>query len=155
MTIEAVTLPANAAPLVDARGQMTLVWRAIFANILNQLSGNDTQLAAFLEAIASLEGSAAELLASKADKSLLVKGGGSIDGGGVNDLSANRTFQLKNDSTSPPAHYVYGTDQSGVKGWVPLYAGLGDYADDAAAAVGGIAVGSPYRTGSTLKVRIA
>lgn len=32
---------------------------------------------------------------------------------------------------------------------------LGDYADDAAAAVGGVAVGALYRTGSILKVRVA
>lgn len=32
---------------------------------------------------------------------------------------------------------------------------LSDYADDAAAAVGGIAVGSLYRTGSIIKVRVA
>lgn len=32
---------------------------------------------------------------------------------------------------------------------------LADYADDTAAAVGGVAIGSRYRTGSTIKVRIA
>lgn len=32
---------------------------------------------------------------------------------------------------------------------------LGDFADDAAAAVGGVAVGELYRTGSILKVRVA
>lgn len=32
---------------------------------------------------------------------------------------------------------------------------LGNYADDAAAAVGGVAVGALYRTGSILKVRVA
>lgn len=32
---------------------------------------------------------------------------------------------------------------------------LGDYADDAAAALGGVAVGKLYRTGSILKVRVA
>jgi hypothetical protein len=32
---------------------------------------------------------------------------------------------------------------------------LGDYADDAAAAAGGVAVGAPYRTGSVMKVRVA
>ena len=32
---------------------------------------------------------------------------------------------------------------------------LGDYADDAAAAIGGVAVGGFYRTTSTLKVRVA
>lgn len=36
-----------------------------------------------------------------------------------------------------------------------LGAGLVDYADDAAAAAGGIAVGKLYRTGSQIKVRIA
>lgn len=35
------------------------------------------------------------------------------------------------------------------------FAGLGDYADDAAAAAGGVAIGSLYRTGSALKVRVA
>lgn len=34
-------------------------------------------------------------------------------------------------------------------------AGIADYADDAAAAVAGIGVGTLYRTGSTLKIRIA
>lgn len=32
---------------------------------------------------------------------------------------------------------------------------LSDYADDTAAAAGGVAVGSLYRTGSTLKVRVS
>lgn len=32
---------------------------------------------------------------------------------------------------------------------------LGDYADDAAAAIGGVAVGALYRTGSILKTRVA
>lgn len=35
------------------------------------------------------------------------------------------------------------------------FAGLSDYADDAAAAAGGVAVGSLYRTGSTIKVRVS
>lgn len=37
----------------------------------------------------------------------------------------------------------------------PLFASLGDYADDVAASAAGVAVGSLYRTGSTLKVRVA
>ena len=36
----------------------------------------------------------------------------------------------------------------------PKLSGLGDYADDAAAATGGVPVGGVYRTGSTLKVRV-
>lgn len=32
---------------------------------------------------------------------------------------------------------------------------LGDFADDAAAAIGGVAVGALYRTGSILKTRVA
>lgn len=35
------------------------------------------------------------------------------------------------------------------------YANLPDHADDAAAATGGVGIGEPYRTGSTLKVRIS
>lgn len=34
-------------------------------------------------------------------------------------------------------------------------AGLGDYADDAAAASGGVAVGGLYRNGSILMIRVA
>lgn len=37
-----------------------------------------------------------------------------------------------------------------IEGW---FAGLGDYADDAAAAAGGVAVGSFYRNGSALMQR--
>lgn len=37
----------------------------------------------------------------------------------------------------------------------PSLTGLGDYADDAAAASGGVPVKGVYRTGSTLKVRVA
>jgi hypothetical protein len=33
--------------------------------------------------------------------------------------------------------------------------GLSNYADDAAAAAGGVAIGGAYRTGSAIKVRIA
>lgn len=36
-----------------------------------------------------------------------------------------------------------------------LGAGLTDYADDAAAATGGVAVGGLYRTSSAVKVRVA
>lgn len=36
-----------------------------------------------------------------------------------------------------------------------ISAALGDFADDAAAATGGVVVGAPYRTGSILKVRVA
>lgn len=39
--------------------------------------------------------------------------------------------------------------------WQAYYSSLGDYADDTAAASGGIAVHELYRTASTLKVRIA
>ena len=35
------------------------------------------------------------------------------------------------------------------------WAALADYADDAAAAAGGVAVGALYRTGSILKVRVS
>lgn len=34
------------------------------------------------------------------------------------------------------------------------FASLGDYADDTAAAAGGVVIGELYRTGSTVKVRI-
>ena len=37
----------------------------------------------------------------------------------------------------------------------PKLSGVGDYADDAAAASGGVPVGGVYRTGSALKVRVA
>ena len=37
----------------------------------------------------------------------------------------------------------------------PKVSGLGNYADDAAAAAGGVAVGSVYRNGSALMVRVA
>lgn len=36
----------------------------------------------------------------------------------------------------------------------PKLSGLGDYADDAAAAAGGVPVGGVYRTGSSLKARV-
>jgi len=36
----------------------------------------------------------------------------------------------------------------------PKFSGLGDYADDAAAAAGGVEVGEAYLTGSTFKVRV-
>lgn len=35
------------------------------------------------------------------------------------------------------------------------FAGLQDFADDTAAAAGGVAVGALYRTGSVVKVRVA
>lgn len=37
----------------------------------------------------------------------------------------------------------------------PKVTGIADYADDAAAAIGGVAVGGLYRTASALKVRVA
>lgn len=37
----------------------------------------------------------------------------------------------------------------------PKLSGLGDYADDAAAAGGGVPVGGIYRTGSALKIRVS
>ena len=35
------------------------------------------------------------------------------------------------------------------------FAALQDFADDTAAAAGGVAIGSLYRTGSTIKVRVS
>lgn len=35
------------------------------------------------------------------------------------------------------------------------FSALQDFADDAAAATGGIAVGEPYRTGSVIKMRVS
>lgn len=50
--------------------------------------------------------------------------------------------------------YQYQPDSSGE--WYGLFNEVaGDYADDAAAASGGVEVGQLYRTGSALKVRIA
>lgn len=49
--------------------------------------------------------------------------------------------------------YEYQPDSSGE--WYGLFNDAGDYADDAAAASGGVEVGQLYRTGSALKVRIA
>lgn len=37
----------------------------------------------------------------------------------------------------------------------PRFSGIGDYADDAAAAAGGVPVGGVYRTASVLKLRVA
>jgi len=37
----------------------------------------------------------------------------------------------------------------------PSITGLGDYADDTAAAAGGVAVSGLYRTGSILKIRVS
>lgn len=39
--------------------------------------------------------------------------------------------------------------------WQAVYSSLGDFADDTAAATGGVEIGQLYRTGSTVKVRIA
>lgn len=42
-----------------------------------------------------------------------------------------------------------------LRGQETIFAGLADYADDVAAAAGGVAVGEPYRTGSVVKVRVS
>jgi hypothetical protein len=52
---------------------------------------------------------------SKVSSSRSITGAKSITGGG--DLSSDRTVEFVNDSTSPGANKVYGTDASGVKGW--------------------------------------
>lgn len=49
--------------------------------------------------------------------------------------------------------YEYQPDSSGE--WYSLFGGLGDFADDTAAASGSVVLDQLYRTGSTLKVRIA
>lgn len=158
---DALTLPPDAVAITDARGCLTVAGRGAFSQIIRELLNRIQERDELLAAIASLDDSAAALLASKADKSLLVLGEGSIDSGATTNLSANRVFQLVNDQESPGNNYFYGTTAAGVKGWrvVALSgvsgAGLSDYADDTAAAAGGVAIGALYRTGSTLKVRIA
>jgi len=52
-----------------------------------------------------------------------ITGANSISGGG--SLAADRTLALVNDSSSPGANKVYGTDGSGVKGWKNDPAGSG------------------------------
>ena len=54
-------------------------------------------------------------LNSKVPNTRQVATTGSLTGGG--DLSANRTLSLVNDSNSPGANKVYGTDALGAKGW--------------------------------------
>lgn len=158
---EALTLPANAAAFVDESGRLTLAGRASLNQVLRELASRIDATQALLDAITSLEDGAANILASKADKSLLFIGSGSIDSGVATDLSENRVFQLEGDSETPGNSKFYGTNSSGTKGFHTVAltgvsgAGLGDYADDTAASAGGVAIGSLYRTGSTLKVRIA
>lgn len=59
----------------------------------------------------------------KPDTSLTIATSGSLAGGG--SLAANRTLSLVNDSTTPGATMLYGTDAGGVKGWVAQPAGGG------------------------------
>lgn len=152
---DAITLPPDAVAIVDQRGCLTVAGRATFERAFRELTGQVVSLREILNLIVALDGSTADLLSAKADKSLIVLGSASIDSGTTTDLSENRIFQLVNDAETPGAHQVYGTNAAGTKGWQALYSGLSDYADDTAAAAGGVAIGSPYRTGSTLKVRIA
>jgi len=51
-----------------------------------------------------------------------------------------------------PVFYEY---DAGGDSWDSAYGSLGDYADDTAAASGGVVLDQLYRTGSALKVRIA
>ena len=61
---------------------------------------------------------------AKAASGISITGTQSIAGGG--DLTGNRTLSLVNDSTTPGANKVYGTDGSGVKGWKNDPSGVAD-----------------------------
>lgn len=65
--------------------------------------------------LAGVSGGIQTNIDNRAVKSVTLTGVNSISGGG--DLTANRTFQLVNDSASPGNSKYYGTDGSGTKGF--------------------------------------
>lgn len=68
-----------------------------------------------LNTLASTVSSLATTVAGKVDATRQVATTNSLTGGG--DLSANRTLQLVNDSSSPGNTKLYGTNGAGVRGW--------------------------------------
>ncbi len=66
------------------------------------------------------------------------------------DGSVPNQLTLKRGTKDAPGATVFSA-QSGV----PMFPVLGSYADDVAAAAGGVPVGGLYRTASAVKVRVA
>lgn len=109
--------PNTRESIADGQGKPTATYvkfiNRLVAAIQSQLDG----LQSALDSITGLEGSAANLAQNKADKTTRVDTAGSLIGGG--DLSTDHQLALLNDSESPGASYVYGTNGSGTKGWFP------------------------------------
>jgi len=75
---------------------------------------------------------------------------------GSNTLDTTKNIVIANDQTTGDLVFSKGTvdgTQTEI-GRLPN-TGLVDYADDTAAAAGGVAIGSFYRTASAVKVRVA
>jgi len=66
------------------------------------------------------------------------------------DGSVANQLSLKRGTPDAPGATVFSA-QSGI----PMFPVLGSFADDAAAAAGGVPVGGLYRTASAVKVRVA
>lgn len=66
------------------------------------------------------------------------------------DGSVPNQLTLKRGTPDAPGITIFAS-QSGV----PMFPVLGSYADDAAAAAGGVPIGGLYRTASAVKVRVA
>lgn len=72
------------------------------------------------------------------------------------NITADKNIILKTDTSTGDLVFAKGT-HDGTQTEIYRFpnAGLVDYADDTAAAAGGVAIGSFYRTASAIKVRVA
>ena len=66
------------------------------------------------------------------------------------DGSVANQLSLKRGTPDAPGSTVFSASAG-----VPMFPVLGSFADDAAAAAGGVPVGGLYRTASAVKVRVA
>jgi hypothetical protein len=115
-----VFLPNPNLLFVGKDGVLTSeAWRALRGLQLN-LQGQIDDLEQVVADIVALNTDVTALDESKADKSLLVLGSGSVIRVGGTDLSQQVVFQLVNDISFPGPGLVYGTDSAGAKGWIPF-----------------------------------
>lgn len=70
-------------------------------------------------------------------------------------LPSGKVFAVRNNTDASSVFSVSETGNISASGGVILSGGLGNYADDTAAAAGGVAIGGFYRTASAVKIRVA
>ena len=154
MADNALVIPAAPVQCVDEAGRLTVVFRSTLENTLRNLRARiaaeeetSAQLQTILDTIIQIEDGVIS-----AGSALLLEG---EPGSYYLDRANHTGSQATSTITGLDAALALLAPLNSPTLTTPSLAGLTDAADDAAAAGAGVPVGQVYRTGSTLKVRVA